>query len=621
MEHSLTLSMLYYICGCFYMIFGAYTIVANAKSNVNRLFVITTSSMAIWSFAYAISNSAPTAEASAFWNSFSTFGWGVFYSLFLHFVLILTKTESHLNKRTMFAMIYLPALINIILFAPFGFLAETQYKMVQTDFGWINTVPVDIWGIWFIVYYAVFSIVSILLLFRWWSKFEPRTPLKRQITYFLISMLLPFFLGIAIETLPTLFGNSFFPKLAIIFMMIPVTTLFFALKNFGMLLEKKEETIIFLETEQLQTGDRLRLFQTATAVFVIGAAISFLIGHFSMKGALNHELFLAALLLFIGLLTRLIPLLTKSHTIQNTIFLAICTVGMLFFMITNAETGAITIWSVYILFLLFTVILDSKVHAYIFVVINVIMQIVFGKLYPEVIVTINGSEYLTRIFIIVLSFIAVRYVTSEYTSKMLGYQRFAKGQKVLEKISTNFISMNTENARKKIDEMFEMSAEILDFDHAYLVGFDTDYQEALFLNTYVKDVVTASLPYHPKMKVKTVTLPLVRPLIAQKQPIVCENLIDVPFNEDIEIRDFFMSRGIHSFFALPITANEEIAGMLVVEYFDRSDIANRESRLYFLKIIANILGDAKKKTLYEERLYNVAYFDEITKLANKNMLI
>jgi diguanylate cyclase (GGDEF)-like protein len=39
-----------------------------------------------------------------------------------------------------------------------------------------------------------------------------------------------------------------------------------------------------------------------------------------------------------------------------------------------------------------------------------------------------------------------------------------------------------------------------------------------------------------------------------------------------------------------------------------------------LKIIANILGDTKKKILYEERLYNFAYFDENTKLANRNML-
>ena len=42
--------------------------------------------------------------------------------------------------------------------------------------------------------------------------------------------------------------------------------------------------------------------------------------------------------------------------------------------------------------------------------------------------------------------------------------------------------------------------------------------------------------------------------------------------------------------------------------------------MYFLMIIANILGDTKQKNLNEEKLYNYAYFDQITKLQNRNML-
>ena len=81
-----------------------------------------------------------------------------------------------------------------------------------------------------------------------------------------------------------------------------------------------------------------------------------------------------------------------------------------------------------------------------------------------------------------------------------------------------------------------------------------------------------------------------------------------------------MSRGILSFFAVPIKVDEELDAMLVTEYFDRSDVNFRENRLNFLQIIANILGDARKKILYEKMLYDFAYFDETTNLANRNML-
>ncbi len=115
MKCDIILSLVFYFCGCFYMVYGAVIIAIDAKSKVSRLFLLITSSLAIWSFSCSISNSAPTAQVSAYWRSFSAFGWGVFSSLLLHFLLVLTKTESRLNKRAMFVILYLPALINIIL--------------------------------------------------------------------------------------------------------------------------------------------------------------------------------------------------------------------------------------------------------------------------------------------------------------------------------------------------------------------------------------------------------------------------------------------------------------------------------------------------------------------------
>ncbi|NLE25132.1 MAG: bifunctional diguanylate cyclase/phosphodiesterase, partial [Clostridiaceae bacterium] len=61
-------------------------------------------------------------------------------------------------------------------------------------------------------------------------------------------------------------------------------------------------------------------------------------------------------------------------------------------------------------------------------------------------------------------------------------------------------------------------------------------------------------------------------------------------------------------------------GMLVIEDSRKADLRVRHNQLYFLGMIVNILGDTRKKIIYEERLYNYAYFDESTKLANRNML-
>ena len=620
MKYSLTLSIILYICGCFYMIFGAITIRNNTKSKVNRLFLLLACSLAIWSFAYSISNSAPTAEVSTFWRTFSVFGWGGFSSILLHFVLVLTKAESRLNRRSILALLYLPALINIILFGPFGYLVEKQYVMVQTDYGWLNVAPMYAAGIWLNSYYFVFSLVTLILLIRWWRKMESHTPEKRYARNFLLSIMLLFFIEFFLEALPDLLEKKFFPKIPVIFLLIPTVMLFLVLRKFGLLTDRQRKTYSLSEIQKNLDADRVRLFPTVTTIFLIGGTVSFFIGYFGMKGKLENELLLAAILFLIGIFVRFVPFITKNHTIQNIIFLVINTLGMLFIMIRNTETGGLTLWSIYILFLLLTVILDDKINAFVFTVICALVQVIFWTAYPEVNVTIDGNEYLTRIFIIILSYFIVRYLTTEYASKVKDYRRFAREQEVLERISSSFISINRENAKKKIDEMLEMADEILEFSHAYVVEFDKDYEDAMILNTCVKDLESGSFPFRPGMKVKSATLPMIKPLIDQDMPMICENITNISADEGGEQRGFFLSRGIQSFIALPIKVDQEIQGIIVVEYKDLIDIDQAEGRLYLLKILVNILADARKKLLYETRLYNFAYFDETTKLANRSML-
>ncbi|NLL92229.1 MAG: EAL domain-containing protein [Ruminococcaceae bacterium] len=620
MNYGLLLSMILYICGCFYMIFGAGIVTYNAKSKVNKLFLILTISLSVWSFSYSISASAPTSEVSAFWRSFSVLGWGVFNSILLHFLLVLTKSENRLNKRIMLIALYLPAFINIILFGPFGYFVEKQYEMVQTDFGWMNMAPMYSAGIWIVFYYIIFSIISLILLFSWWKKVKSNTLLKAYAKYFIISIILLFLILGVIDIIPDLLNEKFFPKIPVLLLLIPTIMLYVVLKKFGLITERRRKTHSFPELKKNLAQDRYRLFRMATTVLLLATALSFLVGYFAMGGSLEDELLIASVLLLIALSVRLIPYITKNHIIQNTIFLLVSTTGTLYFMLVNAYKGALTIWSVYILFLLFTVLLDNKIYAVVFTIFSIASQIVFWFVYPEISVTIDGNEYLLRIIIIMISYFAVQYLTNEYTLKVSDYKKFAREQEILERVSNSFISISSENVNERIGEMLEAIIEILEFNHAYFLEFSEDYESATVLNSYARDIENEFSLFQPGMKVHTASLPMFKSLIDQSMPMIYEDIEDISVEEEEE-KNFFISRGIKSYFALPIETDGKIDGILVVEYNERIDISVAESRLYFLKIIAITLGEAKKKTLYEKRLFNFAYFDEATKLANRNMLV
>lgn len=510
MEYDVLLSIIFYLCGCFYMIYSAVIIASYAKSNVNWLFVSMVSALAIWAFAHSISNSASTAEVSAYWRAFSALGWGTCNSFLLHFILVLTKVENRFNKRRMMAVIYLPALINIIFFGPYGLFVEKHYQMVQTEFGWVSVPPMYPARIWLNLYYIIFSIVSVLLLAYWWKKIESDTTEKQEARRFSLSVVLFFLIEAVVDMLPDIMGKKSFPQLTVIFLVVPTIMLFTVLKKSG-LIEKYRKTFRLQGPSDNVTDDRSRLFKTVTVIFEVGCALTFLLGYFVMKRDLAQELILAAALLCTGLIARLIPLITKSHKIQNSIFLTISMSGILYLVCREAETGAVTVWAIYILFLILNIILDSAFNAYFFAALSLIIQVALWIVHPETVVIINGHQYLLRILIIVLSFLSVRFLMDEYASKVKDYIRFAREREVLEKISSGFISVNSENIQRKIDEMFETIVEILEFSYAYLIELGKN-EEAAILNMYVKDVERETFPYYPGMKFHTADLPMFKSL-------------------------------------------------------------------------------------------------------------
>ncbi len=620
MSYSLFVSVVYYVVACFYMFFGIHAMISNAKSSTNRLFMLLMLSMSTWAFAYSFSTSLPATELSAFIRSLSVFGWGFFYSFFLHFVLILINNRLQLNKPIRIFAFYLPALINILLFSPFGYFAKMQYELVPHDFNWRTSLTViNIGQVWITLYYITYSVSAFILLIRWWKKIEPRSRLKRPVTFLLLSIIFSFLAGSATDVFPGIWASIQIPKLAIVFLILPTVFLFNTLRKSGILIERFKKAF-FPPDNGIFPESRLHLFRTAAFVFTVGAVGSFFSGYFVAGGNFAREFLLALFISFFGIWLLFIPNVTKKHMPQNTLFLITSILGMTFFIMKDFNLGASTVWAIYIIFLLYTIVLDSRIHTFIFLGIALATQVVLWIIRPSVHVIIDNAQYLKRLFIIVLSFFAVRYLTNEYASKLKGYQRYAKEQEALEKISTSFISVNSENAKKKIDDMLKFSAEILNFDQAYLVEFSADYEDAVIINAHMIDGAVKSLPFRPGVKIKTATFPTAAALLNKKQPITCEDVTTIPIDDGGEERNFFASRGINSYYISPIMLENEITGMLVVEDRRKANLSARENQIYFLGIITNILGDTRKKTLYEEKLYNYAYFDETTKLANRNLL-
>lgn len=327
------------------MLMGVYAISLNKRGTLNRLALLLAISLAIWSFSYSVALVAHTAEESIFWRCVTVFGWGVFYSITLHFVLVLGESRL-LKKRMTLVAIYLPAVINVILYAPFGIFGPKQYRMVQTEFGWVNTFPTTIDGYWLFFYYITFGVASILLLFRWLREVETNILLKKDVVRFKLSFYFAVFMGIATDILPDILEIKLYPKIAVIILFIPTIALFLTLKRFGLFLEGKKTAPTFLTYGRLMTNDRLVLFRTIGYIFITSGAIAFLIRFFIMRGSFEIEFLLSLVLAFMGILAILIPIVIKNQTDQNTVFLLLSVASTIFYLWRYNNRGGITVWAI-----------------------------------------------------------------------------------------------------------------------------------------------------------------------------------------------------------------------------------------------------------------------------------
>ena len=152
------MSFLFFIACTVYIFFSFYIIDLNYKSRLNRIFFMICLSLSVWSFSFSIANSVTDYGTALFWRRISSIGWGTVYSFLLHFVLLLTQRHKILKNRWIHIVLYLPAIVNILVF---GIFAQGQYNLFYSAVGWTHILANNFFAWYFNFYFAGFSLISL----------------------------------------------------------------------------------------------------------------------------------------------------------------------------------------------------------------------------------------------------------------------------------------------------------------------------------------------------------------------------------------------------------------------------------------------------------------------------
>ena len=218
---------------------GILVLLNNHKASANQCFFAMIIAINIWSLGLAFATIASDVVTCEIWRRFSAIGWGSAYAIILHFIIIISDFGKPQKKWWFYFLLYLPAVASVLAFAiPTGINKE-PYRLVNTEFGWVNVAGYSIWDWIFYVYYFGYIITSLVLLYGWGKK-SSDINVKKQSRIILLS----FVLALIIATFTDVIMNSYsaqLPQMAPIVMLIPIIAIYHTITKHGFIVMKSDD--------------------------------------------------------------------------------------------------------------------------------------------------------------------------------------------------------------------------------------------------------------------------------------------------------------------------------------------------------------------------------------------
>lgn len=596
-----------------YAMFGAYSIVLNKNAELNRVFAMLCFCLAIWGISFAAFNSADSYAEAVLWRRISVLGWGVAYSLILHFVIVLTESNwSKKEKRPlMLLVLYLPAAVNIFIFGLYSDTAMAQLQLVRSVAGW-TTIPVNnALDMLFYLYYIGFSVVFLVMLLNWYRTTTSPVNKKKALL-----MLATFGLSLVLGSFTDLLANALFvyklPSLAPVVTMIPVATIFYIIKKHGLMCSKERladnhEGII------LNTDSRVKLFKYISMILVLGSVINFY-SRIILTENNQNAILLSFILTVLAVVISIIPYLIKSVKVQETVLsaLLILTLPMVLFGYAD-ESFSNIVWAVPLFAIMITVIFNNKRIFYGVALMSLLMGFVLWKQIGSFDLIIGARAHIFRLLFYVIGASLTLLITKIYENRLRENAKQEKFQKLIAEISADFVTMNRLDYEQKVAGLLKRSGIHCGAERVTVGMFSEDMKMVRYTNEWVEGKPAVQIEDIKSLQHSAQDWSMKQ--LRENQIVYIPSLDKLPIEARAE-KLWLREQRIRTRICVPIPGRDSIIGFIGYDQIAKEKrwlLDDHEA----LRVLANILADAISKVESEIEINNLAYYDALTRLPNR----
>ncbi len=612
MEHvSVLFSLLFFAVFAAYLFFCIYIIRLNPKSPVNRTFFAICIALCLWSFGFSMANSARDAETCLFWRRFCALGWASLHSIMLHFLMTLTGKGRLLKKWWIYPLLYLPAVINVYVFALSNRLAAVQYSLVRTPYGWVNMSVNNGWDLLYYAYYAASAVGCVWLLVRWKLKNPGSRGVRVQANLILAALLCTYVLGSLTDVVYNAFAEKPLPQMAPVITMITIMAIYHSIKRFGMMKRESlsgEETILTDET-------RTRLYRYLSSAYVIVGLLSFVAQYLpQMAGGAEEAgsyFYAGGFFLLIGVVLRLIGRVRQEDLKYSlniaAVILSIPTASLLF-------PGNHILWVFPFVLIVISLVFNHRTFLTAIAASSVLTQAVVLIYLRQTGGTYSVYEYVMRMGIYLVAAWLGYSVNRIYVSKLREISYQAGYQRMISEISFDFVGINRTNMEEKIGGLLRQVGDFFEADNAYLYVFPINgKREGPYewnrreKRAWIKDPGIdgeGALPWWTEQ-------------IGRSRSVCIRDASHLPSQAERE-RELFARHGVRSLLSVPIKVEGEIVGFFGIDSIRHTHQWD-DAHGKMLGIIANVLATGFIKLNADREIEFMAYYDHLTRLPHRTL--
>ncbi|MBP7331492.1 MAG: EAL domain-containing protein [Firmicutes bacterium] len=611
----LLFSLLFLTAFAIYLFFGIFVIRMNPKAGLNRLFLAVSISLCLWSFGFSIANSAANIEMCLFWRRISAIGWASVYSLLLHFLLLLNSEKCSLNRWRLCLLLHLPAVINMYVFSISGEMARAQYNLVKMDYGWVNISAHNGWDLFFYFYYAGYALACLGIV--WYRKRKTSDDIiRKQANLIFISILAALLLGSLTDVVLSSNLASPLPQMAPLFTLMPVAALHYSIKHYSLMQHEitgiKDRLIFNIETST-------KLYHHLTIAFIAGGFLSFtpyFLPHMvNSEESLKSMLFTSGLFFILGLAILVFQLI-KSEKIKSNLIMTIVLFSIPIITLRFLEYAIITVWVFPIIFMIISLVFSTRTPLILATAVAIITQILVWIYAPkEEAIRMDQFDYIMRIGIFIIAFWIGSIVNSIYIKRMKENIFQIEMQKLILRISFDFVSVNQANIDEMINNMLNKTGRFFHVDRTYV--FMINYEDSTM--TYTHEWCNEGI--NPEVgTIQDIPLdvfPWWMEQLKSKKLVYIEDVSKLPPEAAAE-KAQLTRQNIKSVVVIPIEENGKFLGFIgldsVVSFKRWSNY-----HIELLRILANLLADGLIKINAEKEIAFMAYYDHLTGLPNRTL--